>query len=355
MQRPTPTASTLEPIPPWLESTWRWLLDAHRHARLGQALILSGPSGLGKRLLADHLAQLLLCTAPQADGGACGSCPDCRLLATGHHPDVLRLEPDEAGASGEIRVEQVRQLCARETLTPMRGSTKVLMIVPAEAMNRFAANSLLKTLEEPAQSTLWVLISEQPQRLSQTIRSRCQQIGLVSPPPAQALPWLESRLAGRDAVAAEAGSAPAGADRAAQYLALAQGAPFRALALAETGALELRQTLLGDMIAVARGARDPIAVASEWQRLEPSVALAAMIDGLMDLLRLSVDARGARITNLAARHTLAALVERIELAAGHRLLQVLLRVRESIDGPMNNQILFEALLVRWARLAGAAA
>ena len=192
------SATHSEPIPPWLVATWQRLLDAQRHARLGQALLLSGPLGVGKRVLAERLSGMLLCATPQADGSACGACSDCRLLEAGNHPDLLLLEPATEGASGEIRAEQVRQLCARETLTPMRGSTKVLTVVPADAMNLFATNSLLKTLEEPAESTVWVLITEHPQRLSQTIRSRCQQISMISPQSAQALPWLESRLERQD-------------------------------------------------------------------------------------------------------------------------------------------------------------
>lgn len=346
-----------EPVPPWLESTWQRLTNAHRQARLGQALILSGPLGIGKRLLADHLAQLLLCTAAKVDERPCGTCADCTLSAAGHHPDRFVLAPDAEGASGEIRAEQVRQLCTREVLTPMRGSTKVLVVVPADAMNLFASNSLLKTLEEPADSTVWMLITERPQRLSQTIRSRCQQISLTAPQAEQVLPWLKARLAQVPTKANAKGDVDASwsSERAEQSLALAQGAPFRALSLAENGAPELRQGLLDAIIGVARGELDPLAVAHDWQRLEPSAALAAMIDGLTDLLRLSVDATGTRMINLGARRSIATLVERIEPAAGHRLLQMLLQARASIDAPVNKQILFEALLVRWARLAKARA
>jgi DNA polymerase-3 subunit delta' len=349
-----PSISPYEPIPPWLDSAWRRLVDAQRHARLGQSLMFSGPRGIGKRLVADRLARLLLCSAAGADGDSCGTCANCTLSDAGHHPDLLVLAPDADAASSEIRAEQVRQLCARETLTPMRGSTKVLKVVPADAMNLFAASSLLKTLEEPAESTLWILITEQPQRLSQTIRSRCQQISFPMPPASLALPWLQSRLAQR-ASASGKRDAEASSDRAAQCLALAQGAPLRALALAQTSALEQRQRLLDDMVAIAREARDPLAVANDWQRLEPSIALAVMIDVITDLLRLSVDPDCKNMINLAARQSLATLVDGLEVADGHQLLQTLLREKASIDAPVNKQILFEALMVRWQGLFGAPA
>jgi DNA polymerase-3 subunit delta' len=348
-----------EPMPPWLEVTWQRLRDSYTRHRLGQALLLSGPLGVGKRLFAERLAGLLLCGTPLPDGSPCGVCVDCQLLAGGHHPDRVLLAPDAEAASPEIRAEQVRNLCAREHLTPTRGATKVLLMAPAEAMNAFAANSLLKTLEEPAASTVWVLISEQPRRLSQTIRSRCQQISLAAPATAQALPWLEQRLGQRlaqlpatasaKAVRSAAGSSAETAP-AARCLALAQGAPFRALALAQAGALEQRYGLLQAMLGVAEGERDPIAVAADWQRLEASEVLAALTEMLIDLLRLAVDATGARLTHVADRPALLRLAARVDIAAGHRLLQRLLRARASIESSVNKQLLFESLLVRWTRL-----
>ncbi|MFP4247702.1 MAG: DNA polymerase III subunit delta' C-terminal domain-containing protein [Halochromatium sp.] len=341
---PTPTARPWpEPLPPWLEPIWQRLARAHRQARLGQALLIAGPLGVGKRLLAERLAGLLLCGAADLATRPCGVCPECVLLGAGHHPDHLLLVPDAEAASAEIRVEQVRHLCARETLTPTRGAVKVLTLVPADAMNPFAANSLLKTLEEPVASSVWVLVTEQPQRLSQTIRSRCQRINLPVPPQSVALPWLEARLAEQ---------AKAQVSQAARCLALAHGAPLRALALATPEALALRQRLIDDIIGVARGEHDPIAVANEWQRLDAAAVLAALIDWLTDLLRVAVAPSPARLINPDARPELSALAERIEPAAGHRLLQRLLQARTMIEAPINKQLLFEALLVRWARLAG---
>ncbi len=304
-------------------------------------MLIAGPLGIGKRLLADRLAGLLLCGADHVEARPCGVCRECVLLRAGHHPDQLLLAPEAEAASAEIRAEQVRQLCARETLTPTRGSVKVLTLVPADAMNPFAANSLLKTLEEPVASTVWVLVTEQPQRLSQTIRSRCQRVSLPVPADSVALPWLEARLAEQ---------AKAHVPHAAHCLALAHGAPFRALALATTEALALRQRLVDDIVGVARGEHDPIAVANAWQRLEASAVLGAMIDWLTDLLRVSVDPTMASVIHRDARRALNALAERIEPAAGHRLLQQLLQARAVVEAPINKQLLFEALLVRWARL-----
>lgn len=332
-------ASTL--LPPWLTPTWDRLLAALSRGRLGQALLITGPAGVGKRWLADHLAQRLLCASPSPDGTACGRCDDCRLARVRHHPDWVLLEPDPDEPGREIRADEVRRLCAQESLTPTRGATKVFQIAPAEAMNAFAANSLLKTLEEPVASTLWILIAERPQRLRQTLRSRCQHIGLVSPPADAALPWLQSRLA-------EHGSA-AGVD-ARLCLGLAYGAPLRAYALASGDGLETRRRVLDGLLGVVEAEHDPLDIANEWLRLEPDLVLAAMIDWLTDLLRLAADPCAERLTNRDLRARLAEQAYRLSPLRGHRLLRRLLDARASLSASINKQLLFESMLVRWALL-----
>jgi DNA polymerase-3 subunit delta' len=330
-------------LPPWLQPTWQRLMLAHREGRLGHALMFAGPAGVGKRALVDQLARRLLCRAPTSAGLHCGECAECHLLDAGHHPDLVRLEPETEGAA-EIRADQVRHVCRGETLTPTRGPSKLILVTPAEAMNAFAANSLLKTLEEPAPSTVWLLVSEQPGRLPQTVRSRCQQINLAVPARHEALPWLEARLASE---------APQHADDALRCLRLAHGAPLRALRLACDDQLGLRSALIEGLFGIAEDANDPIAVAAEWQRYEPVVVVEAAIDCVADLLRLAVaPGEDGWLTNAGELPRLESLAQRLDTAEGHRFLRWLLQTRGTIDAPVNKQLLLEALLVRWASLAG---
>lgn len=328
-------------LPPWLEPTWRRLVNARRDARLAQAFLISGPAGVGKGCLVDQLIGLLLCKAKQAEERPCGHCADCHLLAAGNHPDQIRLAPEAAGASAEIRADAVRALCSREGLTPTRGEVKVLVVRPAEAMNAFAANSLLKTLEEPVASSIWLLVSEQPQRLPQTIRSRCQRLELAPPPESEALPWLRARLGEQ---------APQCIDAAALCLRLAHGAPLQALQWALNDQLRVRQNAMDGLVAIAEGRRDPLAIAAEWQPLEVRDLVALISDWVSDLLRLVADRQGARLINLDARAMLETLAARLDPHEGHDFLRHLLQINTLLDAPINKPLLLESLLVRWALL-----
>ncbi len=94
--------------------------------------------------------------------------------------------------STQIRIEQVRELASELTLTAHQGGYKVGILSPADSMNRFAANALLKTLEEPPAGTLLILVATQPSRLPATILSRCQRVRVRAPERAEAVAWLEA-------------------------------------------------------------------------------------------------------------------------------------------------------------------
>src|SRR5262249_53232186 len=106
------------------------------------------------------------------------------------HPDWISVRPIDD--SRQIRIEQVRDLAQELALTSHQGGYKVGILSPADVLNRFAANALLKTLEEPPRRTLLILVATQPSRLPATILSRCQRIRIPAPGRAHAVSWLES-------------------------------------------------------------------------------------------------------------------------------------------------------------------
>lgn len=233
---------------PWLASSWEKLNEARRLERLPHALLISGAEGGGKRRLAERLAHVLLCEAEDVRGHACGHCAACHWLQAGSHPDLLEQVPEEAGKA--IKVDEIRALTGHLVMTSHAGRYKVAIISPAEALNVNAANSLLKTLEEPTDNTILILLSAIPGRLPATIRSRCQQLQLPLPGTGEAHRWLESE-------GIEAGLAR-------RWLKLARGAPLKALELARGGQDTLHDQRLGQLQQIFDGQLDPVLVAATW-------------------------------------------------------------------------------------------
>lgn len=153
---------------------------AIQNHHLAHAYLFTGPEGVGKKKTALALAQYLNCASPDTSTfSSCEHCPSCIQIASGSHPDLLMLEPD----GGSIKIEQIRNLINKAALRNYGNTYKVIIINDAHLMTEQAANCLLKTLEEPMDNTLFILITAQAQNLPITILSRCQQIQfhLLSP------------------------------------------------------------------------------------------------------------------------------------------------------------------------------
>jgi DNA polymerase-3 subunit delta' len=322
---------------PWLDDHWLRLQDARRQDRLGHALLLGGPAGIGKRQFADLFAAGLLCARPVNQGEPCGTCAECVLVRSGNHPDSSHLLPDADSKSGEIKADAVREFCSRQSLTASRGPRAVLQIAPAEAMNPFAANSLLKTLEEPADSTLLILICEDATRLPATVLSRCQRLSMPAPKPEDAFAWLSARMSTQ--------SIDVGL-----LLRLAHGAPLRALALAQDGVLTAREQMFAQFQAIADGRLDPLAGADAWQRQDAALVLDWLAGWVSDLLRLIQGGAGAYLNNPDKHTELARLAASLMPAPTHRYLQQILKSKALATVSINKQLLFERLLVHWVRL-----
>jgi DNA polymerase III subunit delta' len=144
------------------------LLRSVERGTLPPSLIFAGPAA-EKRAVAIALSQALNCQSP-LDFDACGSCTACVRIARGVHPDVMILEP---GDSGSIKIEQVRDVIDRAGYRPFEGRRRVVIINEADALVDAAQNALLKTLEEPPPSSVFILLTAHPDLLLPTVRSRC--------------------------------------------------------------------------------------------------------------------------------------------------------------------------------------
>ena len=146
------------------------------HNRLAHAYLFEGPQGVGKRLTALALARTVFCS----EGTGCGECAPCRKIDHNNHPDLQVVEPD----GKFIKIEQIRNLQRTLSFNPVESSRRICLIDQADKMNPAAANSLLKTLEEPSAETLIILISARPEALLTTVLSRCQRLPFARLPQA---------------------------------------------------------------------------------------------------------------------------------------------------------------------------
>lgn len=150
----------------------KFLKVAIKNNRLSHAYIFAGPQGSGRSLLARNFAKAVNCE--DLENAPCDSCLSCKKIDKDIHPDVKWIRKDEK--SRQIKIGQIRELESQIILKPYEGKYKVFIIVEAELMNIEAANSFLKTLEEPPQNSLLILIVERPKDLLPTIASRCQMV-----------------------------------------------------------------------------------------------------------------------------------------------------------------------------------
>src|SRR5271169_433393 len=218
------------------------LRSALKQGALPHACLFTGPSGVGRELAAVGLAQALLCR--EAPGEGCGRCSVCTRVERFAHPDVLWLLPEEeqvrrrlAGRSDfphvpsrDVRVEQVRRVQERLSLRGLESPRKVVLVLPAEAMNPAAQNAFLKTLEEPPADTTLLLVTAAPDRLLPTLRSRCVRYSF-SPLPRALVAAHVAKARGLDEAQAQA------------VAALADGSLERALAL-DPEQLERRRAII---------------------------------------------------------------------------------------------------------------
>jgi DNA polymerase-3 subunit delta' len=320
-----------------------------RRRKLPHSLLLVGQKGLGKYELARHFAASLLCESPAPDGLACGKCLACNWFEQGNHPDFRLLQPDALGEetevedgkkkpSQQITIDQVRGLDEFFNVGTHRGGLRIILVNPTEAMNRSTANSLLKTLEEPAPSTLFLMVSSEPMRLLPTIRSRCQVVSV--PVPAAKL--------------AEKVLADEGIAQPERWLALAGGSPGLAAEMAISGQgawLELLSARLG---AGRKG--DPLSTAAELEKaIKDSKGKLALKHVTEAVQKWTVDLTLAR-NGLPVRYFLSqqgiisGLADMIPPARLIQAYRALITRRQEAEQPLNARLFLEGLLLDYRAL-----
>jgi len=289
------------------------LRAAYAADRMPHALLIHEAPGAGGDWLARWTARMVLGTDRE------------------QHPDWVQVHPVEE--SKQIRIEQIRELGAELSLTSHQGGYKVGVISPADVLNRFAANALLKTLEEPPPRTVLILVVTQPSRLPPTILSRCQRIRIAAPQRAQAVAWLEAnRGKGNwNAVLEIVGEAPM------------QAAEADPEAIVQIGT-EVRRGL-EDAVA---GRADPVATAERWARTELPLRLRCFENWLTERIREQGGSEAfltevGAVTYLQRPRTVLNIRRLFELLDGVRDL------KSALDTPINRGLALESLFRRLER------
>ena len=318
-------------IYPWQNSQWQTLWQAYQQQRLAHALLFYGAAGIGKLDFARAVAMSLLCETQDKQQGACGVCKSCQQFLAGTHPSFEQIQPDEG--SKNIKVDQIRALIEKLALTGHGSGYRVIILTPADAMNVNAANSLLKTLEEPPERCLLLLVTDRPSRLMATIRSRSQQIRFDLPPRDQALSWL----AGFNDI-----------ENPGLLLQLAADAPLLAKNLSEGASLEERQHLFQDWLNLAQGKQDAIDLAGKWLKSESLMPLNWVYTRVVDMIRLTQGGDNPSLINPDMQQPLHKMAGQVDVQKLYNLLDRITASLRLSEGAANQQMLLEGVLLHWA-------
>ncbi|WP_198265592.1 DNA polymerase III subunit delta' [sulfur-oxidizing endosymbiont of Gigantopelta aegis] len=371
---------------PWQKTIWQKIyVKPLESEHFPHALLLAGVSGIGKKVLANTLARGLLCRSPQVNpqsgllepcqinssaevhaNNHC--CRACQLFTAGNHPDFNYITTPED--KKVIPVDAIRDLIQWSVMSSQMEGRKVIIIEPAESMNVNAANSLLKTLEEPVANTIIILLSNKKQALLPTIRSRCQTIDLPLPETQQAVQWLQGNLP--DTIE---NSTPRDANL---LLSLAAGAPLLALHLAQSTQLDSRQQIVNDLLSIIIASTDPVAIAESLFKLTklkatkmPKVKASKLnssklkpsknkqlpimaydviywLDAIVsDIARLAHGCELSLITNTDLEDKMTLISTQLSIKKLLKLSDAINKAYYEIQGQININLLFEKLLIDW--------
>ncbi len=318
---------------PWLLPSWRKLTHYLELERIPQALLITGKAATGKRQLAEKFAASLLCESRSYDFNACGQCHACQLRQAQTHPDFIFLEPEQAGK--DISIAAIRNLLSTLSLKPQFDGHRVILIDPADQLNRAAANAFLKGLEEPGERTTFLLVSDKPSKLPLTIRSRCQPVPVAALDDAVIQEWMRRQQI----------------DQPEQLLALANGSPLKAALFAEKDYVKLSEQFFNDWqnLLLQPERVNVVKMVEHWlkQPVDSETLLEWLCIWLAQLVKLWAGASpqtgfGQRLQELKAELNL------LEL---NRYYQSVLNARQLLSTQINTQLLLEQVLIEWSQMS----
>jgi DNA polymerase III subunit delta' len=324
------------------------LKRALQQGTLSHAYLLVGPAQVGKMTLALDLARVLNCQA-EKDRQPCGECPSCQKIASGKHADIqiISLNPDagseDTKAKAEIGIEQVREMLHSASLPPFEGKCRVYIVDEAAHLSLDAANRLLKTLEEPNGSVVFILLTENARLVPATIISRCQRLNLSRMKTSE----LESHLTDNRRI---------DASKSQLLSRLAGGRPGWAIrALEDPGLLQSREERFARLQSLVKGdytERFAFAaqLALQFSKKRETVydTLDTWLSWWRDLLLAKTNCAGD-IINIDFMSDLATMARTYSLAQIKSVIQNILEAEEQLKLNANSRLVLESLMLNLPR------
>jgi DNA polymerase-3 subunit delta' len=236
---------------PWQQTTWDTLTT--RFPNIGHGLLFYGKQGCGKHAFAKHFLAWVLCLNKQAQG-PCGECSSCQWLKSDTHPNYVHITTDEENKkqNAKIKIEKIRDLLPFVQQTGE--GWRVIVIGPAEALNLASSNALLKTLEEPGERVVLILLADHYLKLPATIRSRLQHFALDRISYEQATSYMNEHLSEIAEVQPDL------------LLGLSNDMPLQAIEIAKSDWFAKRQIFLNDWLKIVAQKDMPLFFSGKWQK-----------------------------------------------------------------------------------------
>lgn len=250
---------------PWHEKIWHEIELSNQAKRFHHALLLWGQVGVGKKDFAWLLAKSLFCH--QQNSMACNLCQGCHCFNQQTHPDFISLEPLQGKKN--INVAQIRQLQTELSLHRSAKTPRVVLIQSAEKMNVSSSNALLKSLEEPVDNTVFILVANTLSTLSATIQSRCKKLFFAPLPPKLLERYLEKE------------------GYSCKHAALLSGSPLLAKEYLSDSNLAQRNVIIDDLLLLKSDKISPCNAVSQWRKAEDLFVLRVLYEWFSDLIKMA--------------------------------------------------------------------
>nr|MDD6335180.1 DNA polymerase III subunit delta' [bacterium] len=316
-----------------------WLGQQALLGRLSQALVTGhvahaylflGPEKCGKRTLARHFAQAILCAHPRSDGWGCGQCADCQRFLSGNHADFIVVEPAEGRKT--VTVEQIRGLVRTVAVAPYEGKKRVVLLPRVDGIAPAAQHAMLKTLEEPPQHTVFLLTASAADRVLATVRSRMALLRVPPVPTGDIIAMLRSR--GLDE------------EQARSFAAMADGAPGRALDISENpqqAALrDQALDMLGDLLSAGQAEIARLAAGLAAIKEDVPAVLDAWLSVIRDGWLIKNGRPCAQVDRQVWTQNQIAPLPVLRLAA---MARAILEAKRNLEGNASFQMTVDALLI----------